>query len=471
MDDFISTYEYDHVLSSFINSQVVPAVESFSIKNLHGNKDVTLTFANSYNVFIADNGSGKTTALFLFQALLSGQFLDLVRFKFDGIVIKFTSREELYLPYACFSGGKSTAILRRLMSRTRLGPNELRNLAHFAANNGYREFVESSVSRRILQSSTMRIPTRVAYDYLIELYERDSETDLSQEKSSDALKKFKEDVTEAFPYETIYLPTYRRVEQDLQTLFGDDEQIRSSKSIHFGMDDVERRMRRVQEKIRDHIVSSYSEISGQMLGQLASNIASDGVEAPVSANVEEIEVVLTRVGKSVSTIDRERILEMVRTDTLEKNGYLSFFLAKLVSAYSTVRELDTAMKEFATVCNKYLVNKELRYNSVDASIDVISNLDSNKIELQSLSSGEKQILGVMSHLYLSEGRTLAIVFDEPELSLSVEWQRRILPDIVRSRRCGFLIAATHSPFVFENELDGLPRSLKVFNRSVVGGVN
>ncbi len=67
----------------------------------------------------------------------------------------------------------------------------------------------------------------------------------------------------------------------------------------------------------------------------------------------------------------------------------------------------------------------------------------------------------MSELYLGEEKSYIVIFDEPELSLSVEWQKKQLPDIIRSRRCAFLVAATHSPFVFENELDPYARSLKI----------
>ena len=45
------------------------------------------------------------------------------------------------------------------------------------------------------------------------------------------------------------------------------------------------------------------------------------------------------------------------------------------------------------------------------------------------------------------------MIDEPELSLSIDWQRRLLPDIIRSGNCNMLLAVTHSPFIFENEFD------------------
>ena len=46
-----------------------------------------------------------------------------------------------------------------------------------------------------------------------------------------------------------------------------------------------------------------------------------------------------------------------------------------------------------------------------------------------------------------------ILFDEPELSLSIKWQTHFLPDIMNSDKCSKLITVTHSPFIFENKYD------------------
>ncbi len=70
------------------------------------------------------------------------------------------------------------------------------------------------------------------------------------------------------------------------------------------------------------------------------------------------------------------------------------------------------------------------------------------LELRMLSSGEKQIVSLFYHLYLSGEKKYIILIDEPELSLSVQWQKRLLPDILASQRCEFLAAVTHSPFIF-----------------------
>ena len=83
-------------------------------------------------------------------------------------------------------------------------------------------------------------------------------------------------------------------------------------------------------------------------------------------------------------------------------------------------------------------------------------LNGNKqktINIHKLSSGEKQILSLFANLYLSERNDFAIFFDEPELSLSIEWQKMLLKDIIDSKKCKFLFATTHSPFIFDRLID------------------
>ena len=45
------------------------------------------------------------------------------------------------------------------------------------------------------------------------------------------------------------------------------------------------------------------------------------------------------------------------------------------------------------------------------------------------------------------------MFDEPELSLSVPWQREFIYDISQAETCKFLLVVTHSPFIFDKLFD------------------
>ena len=78
-----------------------------------------------------------------------------------------------------------------------------------------------------------------------------------------------------------------------------------------------------------------------------------------------------------------------------------------------------------------------------------------------LSSGEKQIISTFAKLLLNEThKNTLIIIDEPELSLSVEWQMMFLTDILQTGQCEKLLAVTHSPFIYQNELKYHAKSLK-----------
>jgi predicted ATP-binding protein involved in virulence len=53
---------------------------------------------------------------------------------------------------------------------------------------------------------------------------------------------------------------------------------------------------------------------------------------------------------------------------------------------------------------------------------------------------------------LSGEKNYILIVDEPELSLSVPWQKTLLPDILNTGNCQHIFAVTHSPFIFSNEL-------------------
>jgi len=120
-------------------------------------------------------------------------------------------------------------------------------------------------------------------------------------------------------------------------------------------------------------------------------------------------------------------------------------------------------KKFTDICNRYLLNKTLIYDENKSNIYVKINLNNQQLHLSDLSFGEKQIISIFSKIYLSPPDSEFIVLiDEPESSLSIFWQREFLPDIYNSGKVRFLFAVTHSPFIFENDLDKYAVSLNAY---------
>lgn len=116
-------------------------------------------------------------------------------------------------------------------------------------------------------------------------------------------------------------------------------------------------------------------------------------------------------------------------------------------------------------CNKYLNSKHFKYDPSDLTLGI--HLDdsgdvNNTVKLTQLSSGEKQIVSLFSKLYLEQEEKSIVIIDEPELSLSIKWQQMLLPDIMRTNNCRFLLTVTHSPFIFENEFDMDAKEIRAY---------
>lgn len=120
-------------------------------------------------------------------------------------------------------------------------------------------------------------------------------------------------------------------------------------------------------------------------------------------------------------------------------------------------EVEKDVEEFIKICENFLHNKTLKTKKYMSKI-----LNSKKIEIEildkdnllkdnELSKGEKEILSLFSKLYFKGKKDIILLIDEPEISLNINWQKELIPSIVKSGKCGLIVAMTHSPFIFQNE--------------------
>ena len=68
-----------------------------------------------------------------------------------------------------------------------------------------------------------------------------------------------------------------------------------------------------------------------------------------------------------------------------------------------------------------------------------------------LSAGEKQILSFLC--YNAFNRDMTVFIDEPELSLHIDWQRRLFPTLLKQEQNNQFFVATHSPFIYTKYSD------------------
>lgn len=73
------------------------------------------------------------------------------------------------------------------------------------------------------------------------------------------------------------------------------------------------------------------------------------------------------------------------------------------------------------------------------------NKDGDKFYTSLLSSGEKQLIILLTEVLLQESKPFIFIADEPELSLHISWQRMIIPSLEELNTNAQIIVATHSP--------------------------
>lgn len=110
------------------------------------------------------------------------------------------------------------------------------------------------------------------------------------------------------------------------------------------------------------------------------------------------------------------------------------------------RKIVESRQKFLDTLQDFMPNKNFQYDNKRGVL--IFSLESVKDDLfpwTSLSSGEKQLLIQFMEVILQEGRSLIFIADEPELSLHIIWQEKLLKALRDLNINAQLIVATHSP--------------------------
>ncbi|PSB45955.1 ATP/GTP-binding protein [filamentous cyanobacterium Phorm 6] len=432
-------------------------IKSFSVQGLFGTDDVHIPFDENTKILVGENGLGKTQVLNLFYYTLKRNFFRLGEFSFDKLILEFPQGNFIEI-----SKDKVNELIQELYDHP--------VLRDFIDQVGYPQlemlrnrFIQSKGNRRkfLLEAEleynfkSSKFPIHLIFRVFEKLeMNKDNKSNLF---FSNCEKEIESGIEGS---EIMYFPTYRRVEEDLYNLgYSDDELLNQENTlIQFGMDDVQKRFNNIQNTIDRFLKEGFSQMSSEILSQLIED-EEDVKDSDFLKNIEDndVEILLSRVGTRISEQKKQRISELLlkkEAKPIAKDNSLNFFLKKLIEIYSSQKELDNSVKLFRDVCNKYLINKKVFYDESAIKIFIKSERNSSDIPLNKLSSGEKQIISIFSKIYLSEGdKRFIVLFDEPELSLSMPWQKQLLPDILNSGKCEFLLAVTHSPFIFDNELD------------------
>ena len=401
-------------------------IKSFSVYGLFGTEEnVIIPFNDNIKILIGENGIGKTQILNIFYYTLTRNFFKLGEFNFDKLILEFRDKKSIKI---------SKSSVDELIKEIYENPI----VKDFIDEVGYSQF--EILRTRFIQSKGNKRKLEMEFEYnpkfrkypirhifrAFELIEM-NRGNLSNSFFSNCEKEIECGIEGS---DIMYFPTYRRVEEDLHNLgYNNDELLNQENTlIQFGMDDVQKRFNQIESTIDKLLKEGFSKITSEILSQLVKGFSHTDNSFLSKVDKNDIEIILARVGKELSENDKDEIRQSVLNQSFE-NPSLTYILKKLVEIYEKQKELDNSVKKFRDICNQYLINKKVFYDESAIKIFIKSEKTDSEIALSKLSSGEKQIISIFSKIYLSDSKKRFIVlFDEPELSLSIFWQRTLLPD-------------------------------------------
>jgi phosphotransferase system HPr-like phosphotransfer protein len=127
----------------------------------------------------------------------------------------------------------------------------------------------------------------------------------------------------------------------------------------------------------------------------------------------------------------------------------SFRTHSIVQLYEKLQEerkmIYSPVNKFVEVVNGLLAPRKKVSISSQNELVVMGTGNGKRIEIEALSSGEKQLLIILGQALLQESTPVVFIADEPELSLHVEWQEKLTPSIAELNPNAQIVFATHSP--------------------------
>ena len=182
------------------------------------------------------------------------------------------------------------------------------------------------------------------------------------------------------------------------------------------------------------------------------NIDKEIVMDKIGPSIQFLDKTLQRIRKSKGKIpDRELALFewSFNKTNIDKLSTLSEIISEYNNDVSSVRK---RINDYLHTINRFMCDsgKKIIFNNVgELQFTLDSDVDTIGRPIHTLSSGEIQLIVILTQLYFNPevARANVFIIDEPELSLHVQWQEMFVVGITEASSETQFILATHSPAI------------------------
>ena len=168
--------------------------------------------------------------------------------------------------------------------------------------------------------------------------------------------------------------------------------------------------------------------------------------------LQELKHIVNQNGEGTSFFDyRMKMLNYPQKAAVIQKRIEKFFA--LVNSLFEETDKEIAIDSKNNSLTFHLKGSERFLSTPNGSPILLSNggfllTNGKNIPLDQLSSGEKQMLLILTTVFLQEEKPNVLLMDEPEISLHISWQDRLIELIRKLNPNCQVILTTHSPNIF-----------------------
>jgi ABC-type lipoprotein export system ATPase subunit len=401
-------------------------IRSIEIEGFWHRHDVKATFKDDVNVVIGRNGTGKTTFMNILQAVLAVDVDGLLDVQFDTAVIVLENSD----------GQRRTIRAAKIEDGKRPYP-----------------VIDYKVSTR-----------RFAFPLISEAVSRIYGRRRISEEAGELRSALREIVSLAS------LSVYRiRVDADVDSRDRIQNK-RFASPVDFRLTELMAQFTQYQLELSQQAQEISVDLQKQVLSSLLFEKEARGlIPTTFDAGVEKknLSLAFTQLGLTGTHITK-RIVEHVSSietaykELSEKGTTPNIWpldakrrtdkvVQLSLKAAEKTKEINSQIDLFLGELTSFISDKKFSLVSGELKIEA----DGGELPVEKLSSGEKQLLILLIEALLQRQQPFVFLADEPELSLHIAWQRKIVPAVTRINPNAQVIVATHSPEVAGRYTDSL----------------